>query len=74
MVDDISTDNSYNPAKQIIEGDDRYIIIKNTQKKFALKNIIDWISLLEPNDEDVIMTIDIHNFVIMSQDIAYLEG
>ena len=34
-------DNSYNPAKQIIEGDDRYIIIKNTQKKFALKNIID---------------------------------
>ncbi len=43
FIDDMSTDSSYEIAKQAIDGDSRFILIKNTEKKFKCKNFIDTI-------------------------------
>lgn len=58
LIDDISTDNSYKIAEELTKDDENFVLIKNTEKKYALKNIIDGIQHLQPEDEDVIVTID----------------
>ena len=57
IVDDISTDSSVKIIKQIIEGDDRFRLVINKEKKYALKNIYEAILLSKPKDEDVIVTL-----------------
>lgn len=58
IIDDISTDDSYNVVKGLIEGDSRFHLIKNTEKKFALQNIYEGIEYLKPTDRDIIATVD----------------
>lgn len=58
ITDDISTDKSSIIVEKFIKDDDRFIFIKNTEKKYALKNIYDAISIAKPEDEDVIITLD----------------
>jgi len=58
LIDDISTDDSYKKCIEVVGEDKRFTIIKNEEKKYALKNIIDGISSLSPDDEDVIITVD----------------
>tara|TARA_Y100000034_G_C6803533_1_gene360609 strand:+ start:146 stop:907 length:762 start_codon:yes stop_codon:yes gene_type:complete len=58
LVDDMSTDNSAQIAEQEISGDDRFKLIKNTEKKYVLKNLADTITRFNPNDEDVIVVVD----------------
>ena len=58
IIDDISTDDSYNVVKELIEGDDRFHLIKNTEKKFALQNIYEGIEYLKPANEDIVATVD----------------
>ena len=41
LIDDISTDGTYEEIVRVVGEDDRFTIIKNTEKKFALRNIID---------------------------------
>ena len=41
LIDDMSTDNSVEIAQQEIENDNRFRLIKNTEKKFVLKNLCD---------------------------------
>jgi glycosyltransferase involved in cell wall biosynthesis len=59
FIDDMSTDKSYEVAKNAIGDDDRFILIKNTEKKYKAKNFIDTIRH-NPNIEwdDVIVEID----------------
>jgi len=59
FIDDVSTDNSYNVAKETIGGDDRFVLIKNKIKKHKTKNFIDIIR--NNNDikwDDVIIELD----------------
>jgi glycosyltransferase involved in cell wall biosynthesis len=59
MVDDMSTDDSYNVALDAIDGDERFILIKNTEKKYKTKNFIDVINNNSDIDwDDVIIEID----------------
>lgn len=44
FIDDMSTDNSYDVAKQAIGDDNRFILIKNDIKKYKTKNFIDVIN------------------------------
>lgn len=59
FVDDMSSDNSYNVAKKAIGNDDRFVLIKNTIKKYKTKNFID---VIRNNPkigwDDVIIEID----------------
>lgn len=58
VIDDISTDNTLKKIEKIISGDSRFLLVKNSQKKLALKNIYDGINISNPNEEDVIVTVD----------------
>jgi len=59
FIDDMSTDNSYEIAKNTIGNDERFVLIKNSEKKFKTKNFIDIIRN-NPKIEwnDVIIEID----------------
>lgn len=59
FIDDVSTDNSYNVAKETIGDDYRFVLIKNKIKKHKTKNFIDIIR--NNNDikwDDVIIELD----------------
>jgi glycosyltransferase involved in cell wall biosynthesis len=59
FIDDMSTDNSYEMVKNAIGDDDRFVLIKNTKKKYKTKNFIDVIrdnNLI--NNDDVIIELD----------------
>lgn len=59
FIDDMSTDNSFEVAKKTIGNDERFILIKNEEKKYKTKNFID---VIRHNDniawDDVIIEID----------------
>lgn len=58
IIDDVSTDNSVEIIKKIIKDDERFKLIINKDKKYALKNIYESILLTKPKDEDIIVTLD----------------
>ena len=41
LIDDMSNDNTNQIIEKLIEGDERFVHIKNTEKKFKLKNLDD---------------------------------
>ncbi|MBV03468.1 MAG: hypothetical protein CML45_03640 [Rhodobacteraceae bacterium] len=58
IVDDNSSDRSVDIIKKEIEGNDKFILIENTERKLALRNIYESVELSKPADEDVIITLD----------------
>jgi len=58
FIDDISTDKTADIVGGLIKGDPRFSLIKNKKKKYSLENIYDGINFLNPNDEDVIVSLD----------------
>lgn len=58
IIDDISTDNSVDIIKKEISGDDRFELIINEKKAYALKNIYDGIKHSNPAPQDIIITLD----------------
>jgi len=56
IVDDVSDDDTYDQALVLTEGDKRFEVIKNDEKKFALRNIID-ISRRFQGERDTIIAI-----------------
>lgn len=58
--DDISTDKTHNVCLKYIESieDDRFTIVQNSDKKYALQNIYDLIKSSEPSPNDVIVVLD----------------
>lgn len=58
LIDDISTDDTVSIVESEIFNDDRFILIKNKEKKFALQNIVEAIDFADCSDEDIIVTLD----------------
>lgn len=58
LIDDISTDKTPEIIKKEIEGNDKFRLIKNTEKKYALKNIHDTLNLINPDEKDIIVILD----------------
>jgi glycosyltransferase involved in cell wall biosynthesis len=59
LVDDMSTDNTVEIIQELIKDDDRFVLIKNEEKKFKLRNMDELImneDLFE--DEDIIIELD----------------
>jgi len=59
LVDDLSTDNTVEKIKSLINGDDRFILISNSEKKFKLRNMDELFrdtNLFD--DEDIIVELD----------------
>jgi hypothetical protein len=58
ICDDISSDNTFSIANNLTSQSDNIKVIRNSNKKFALKNISDAIDHLNPSPEDVIIILD----------------
>ena len=58
IIDDASTDNTFEVAKEAIDEDDRFQLIRNTENVGALANIYNGIKLISNSDEDIIVTLD----------------
>lgn len=58
LIDDISTDNSSAKIKEMIKDDQRFKLIQNKQKKYALGNIAYILNEKDLNDDDIIILID----------------
>ncbi|MDB4337429.1 glycosyltransferase [bacterium] len=58
FIDDISSDDTWKKLNELTSGDNRFKIIKNKEKKFALKNIVTEARTYENSDEVIIATID----------------
>lgn len=59
LVDDMSTDNTNEIIEKMIIDDDRFLLIKNSEKKFKLRNMDDLIMDEEFfDDNDIIVELD----------------
>lgn len=58
LIDDISTDLSTEVVKSLISNDDRFVLIENKEKKYALRNIYEAIQESGTDTEDIIVTLD----------------
>jgi glycosyltransferase involved in cell wall biosynthesis len=58
IIDDMSTDNSYEKVHHLCSTDDRFTLIRNKEKRLALENIVTGIKMLAPAEEDIIVTLD----------------
>jgi glycosyltransferase involved in cell wall biosynthesis len=66
LVDDI--------AQQEIENDNRFRLIKNTEKKFVLKNLCDAIKDFAPDEEDIIVVVDGDDWLAKADVLSYLNN
>ena len=74
LIDDMSTDNSVEKIKKITKGDNRFVLIENKEKKFALRNIYDGILESSPSDEDVIITLDGDDWLASKSTLSKLNS
>lgn len=68
LIDDLSSDNSSNIVKNLINNDDRFELIINEEKKFKLKNFDTLISNFE--DEDIIIELDGDDFLLRTDVVS----
>jgi len=75
LVDDVSTDNTVNKIKKLIDGDERFILIQNKEKKYKLKNMDDLLmdeSLFD--DQDVIVELDGDDWLYDDKVLSFIEN
>ena len=58
ITDDMSTDNSREVVKTLIENDDRFLLIENTKKLYMPGNHLQVSKLNFVDDEDILVTLD----------------
>jgi len=58
IIDDMSTDESYNIACRLTSDNDHFQIRRNTQKKWALKNVVDTAREYQDDPDVIIANID----------------
>jgi glycosyltransferase involved in cell wall biosynthesis len=58
FIDDISTDNTLEYYRSAVDGDSRFNLIINTEKKYAIRNISDCLNSLGLEENDIILQID----------------
>ena len=74
LIDDMSTDNSFAVAEKCIDSDNRFTIIKNDEKNFALKNIVKAIEHSSPRKDDVIILLDGDDWFASSLALGHLNN
>lgn len=58
LVDDMSTDQSVSVASQAIDHDPRFSLIVNNEKKYKVRNVVDALASVSPDDEDIVLIVD----------------
>ena len=73
FIDDMSTDNSSDIVTRAIEGDNKFHLIKNTTKKFALGNIVDALNTKNSSKHDVNIILDGDDWFSSYNVLSYLN-
>jgi glycosyltransferase involved in cell wall biosynthesis len=73
IIDDISSDGTWKLLQETLKDDEAFSIIKNSDKKYALKNIIEHARKFE-NDEAIIAVIDGDDSLCNSNAASILAG
>jgi len=63
VMDDVSTDGTADAAETASGGDPRIRVVRNTEKKYLLRNMAEAIDLANPDPEDVVVPIDGDDFL-----------
>lgn len=76
LIDDKSNDHTVNVVSKLIKNDSRFKVVVNKAKKYKTQNVVEGISIAEPQDEDVILIVDgddrlAHHDVLKSVCSAY---
>ena len=72
IIDDCSTDDTWEIIQKQTKMSDRYLVFQNKQRQYQLHNIIDAIKLAEPEEEDVIVTLDGDDWFFNNEVLEYL--
>jgi len=72
LIDDMSTDNTVEVTKKLIDGDSRFKLIINQEKKFKLRNLDELITQF--NDEDIVIEIDGDDFLLTSDVVSDIKN
>jgi hypothetical protein len=73
LIDDMSTDGSYQVAEKLIGTDERFTLIKNMKKCYALSNIVRAIKLSGASKDDVIILLDGDDWFSSSLALTHLN-
>ena len=74
LTDDCSTDDSANVVKEIIRSDDRFSLVVNLEKRYALENIVRTIDSIDDiHDEDIIILLDGDDWLSCDKVLSHLE-
>tara|TARA_R100000008_G_C3581431_1_gene168808 strand:+ start:418 stop:2028 length:1611 start_codon:yes stop_codon:yes gene_type:complete len=74
LIDDISTDESLSVVTDAVGADNRFTIVKNTNKGYALKNIADTLENNNFNDEDVVVLLDGDDWLASTYSLSTLAS
>jgi len=58
LIDDLSTDNTTDKIEALSKDTDKIFLVKNTEKKYALKNIHDTLQSIDIADNDIVVILD----------------
>lgn len=61
IIDDVSTDNTIEKILDLVDSDDRFTVIKNSEKKFKLRNLDNLIETFD--DDDIVVELDGDDFL-----------
>jgi len=72
LIDDMSTDNTVELTKKLIDGDSRFNLIVNQEKKFKLRNLNELITQFD--NEDIVIEIDGDDFLLSSDTVSDIRN
>lgn len=58
IIDDQSTDRTVDLVRKLIQGDDRFKLVLNQEKKYKTRNVVEAISMADADDDDVFVFVD----------------
>lgn len=71
IIDDVSTDNTVEITKSLIDNDNRFNLVINSEKKFKLKNLDELITTF--NDEDIVIELDGDDFLLSTDVVSNIR-
>ena len=74
LIDDISTDNTVETIRRLIKNDDRFKLIKNKKKHYALANIYKTLDKSKNHDDDIIILLDGDDWLASSYTLDILAN
>jgi len=72
VVDDMSTDGTVDVVKKIIQGDDRFKLFLNKEKKYKTRNVAEAINKADAEDDDVFVLVDGDDHLANKNVLQYL--